>query len=427
MKRFFVLFLMLAFFASSMFSVTASAATATPVKPSPSKLITITGDITKLNPGMPYNKAMPAIITKDAKYILSGNIQNIEKYVGYSATMSGYIQVGPQGIQFFNVLSYKILKKSTPTPTIVTKPTPTKVDKPTSTLPTPVKQSPTPTPTAPVKNDPTPTSVAVPVSPSVTILKGYLDILDPLKARFILKTEKGAYELIGNVKGLENEAGKQLEVGGNYVYTLVATEFPLFSVQWFKEVEQPTPTVSPAVTTITEKDNGGYVYVKLGSEVKLVLSSNPTTGYSWQYDQKPDPNILLQTNYEYLPSPMSSSLIVGAGGSEVWTFKTVNIGTTVMYLSYLRPWESVTPAQNFKVKVIVEPVATATPVPTVTPVPTPTALTELKGILVVSKVAPDPTVKMASPYTFTLKSDDGPYTLHGNVAGLEGYDGQTIL
>jgi inhibitor of cysteine peptidase len=246
-------------------------------------------------------------------------------------------------------------------------------------------------------------------------LVGWLGILDPVKSRFLLKTEKGvAYELMGEIKGLEKLEGKKLEVTGTYVYTLVATEYPLFYVISYKIIDETTPTTAPTAVVITEKDDGGYVYVKKGDVVKLSLESNKTTGYSWNIDEPFDKTVLLQTGYEYIIDQKDGKM-VGAGGREVWTFNAVGEGTTVTYLSYSKPWESIPPAKSFKVKVIVEGLSTPTP-----------SYDVLKGVLVVMNPTPGINESLINPYQFILRTEKGPFTLMGNIKGLEAYNGAEI-
>lgn len=398
MKRSLVFLLTLVFTCSVFFSVVATGA-----KPGDVKVTTITGEIVKINPGVPYNREMTAIKTAKATYILRGSTKDIEKYIGCKAQMKGSIVAGPQGITFFVVESYKITKitKATPSvkPTIAVTKLPTKSPIPTVIKTVTPSYTPGPNPSAP-RND---------------ILVGWLGILDPAKPRLLLKTEKGvAYELMGEIKGLEKLEGRKLEVTGSYVYTLVATEFPLFSVISYKVYEEPVPTVAPNTVIITEKDNGGYVYVKKGDVVKLSLESNKTTGYSWNIDEYFDKTILLQTGYEYIVAQKDATRD-GAGGREVWTYSAVGAGSTVTYLSYIRPWESVPANKTFKVKVIVDGLPTPTP-----------SYDVLKGFLSVTRIEPVDADTAASGYNFSLKTEKGPFTLQGNVKGLEQYNGAEI-
>ena len=317
--------------------------------------------------------------TESTTYELIGNTEGMEKVCGSILLVEGnYVQtLLPTEFPLFSVISYKV-----------------------------IKDAPQPTP-------------VVTQLPKAIQLEGTLFTKDSNEPRFLLKTKSTTYELIGNTEGMEKVCGKVLLVEGNYVYTLVATEFPLFSVTSYKvikDVPQPTPVVTPiTVKNITMADNGGYVYVKTGDEVKLELESNPTTGYDWSYITKPDQNVLLETNYDYIPDDASGKL-VGSGGKGVWTYKALKSDTVVIEMAYSRSWESTPPNKTFIVKVIVQDV----PQPT----PTPVDYQTIKGSLSVTKLPAAESKELNGwTYTFSLKTQSGDVSLSGNTKGLEMYSG----
>ena len=397
-----------------------------------SKSVSLTGEIIKVSNEKSRNSYdVLALKCEDGEYILTGNTKGMKNYINRTATVYGTVSNGTKGPMFLKVKEYKIIQEPEPTPVETS---------------TPIKTN---------------TYVQTPIPEPITTqaskqneLKGTLFIKDSTSVRFLLKTENGIYELMGNTKGLENEFGNTLLVAGDYVYTLVATEYPLFSVKSYTVIGRPEPTPTPVVTpdptvktitikgaltvtktdiitegslpynyllntqsgpvtlngntkglekyngldvevlgsysllkiyppifivesyklvsvptptvkTITMDDNGGYVYIKPGDEVKLELETNPTTGYDWSYIMKPNQEVLLETNYEFVPDD-TTKMIVGSGGKGVWTYKALKRDTVVIEMGYSRSWESVEPLKTFIVKVIIE--ETVTPVPTSTPV-----------------------------------------------------------
>jgi inhibitor of cysteine peptidase len=75
-----------------------------------------------------------------------------------------------------------------------------------------------------------------------------------------------------------------------------------------------------------------------GGVVTVSLGSNPSTGFSWnETAQIEAPAVLEQTDSKVLPSEKEG--LVGASGSQVWTFKALQKGTTTVSLEYGRPWE----------------------------------------------------------------------------------------
>ncbi len=83
------------------------------------------------------------------------------------------------------------------------------------------------------------------------------------------------------------------------------------------------------------------VEVKVGDTFTISIDSNATTGFSWTEQANiSNSNILTQTAHEYIApqSENSETPIVGAPGSEEWTFKANQAGTAKVNLSYDRPW-----------------------------------------------------------------------------------------
>jgi len=107
----------------------------------------------------------------------------------------------------------------------------------------------------------------------------------------------------------------------------------------------------PGGKVITKADNGKTVEVAKGSEVQVVLESNPTTGYSWQVKEV-DASILKQVGE---PAFKADSSAVGAGGKETFTFNAAGAGQTTLKMEYRRPWEKDVPAvETFSVTVVVK-------------------------------------------------------------------------
>jgi inhibitor of cysteine peptidase len=85
------------------------------------------------------------------------------------------------------------------------------------------------------------------------------------------------------------------------------------------------------------------VRVPLGADLVIKLSSNPgSTGFTW--DEKPkmsDSSILKPTGHRYIEPklPPGKPEAPGTPGNEVWEFKTLEPGKTVISMEYSRPWE----------------------------------------------------------------------------------------
>ena len=80
------------------------------------------------------------------------------------------------------------------------------------------------------------------------------------------------------------------------------------------------------------------VEIAKGGVLTISLGSNPSTGFSWTEDALiGNPAVVQQTASEFV-APETQGL-VGASGSQVWTFKALQTGTTTLSMEYGRPWE----------------------------------------------------------------------------------------
>jgi predicted secreted protein len=109
---------------------------------------------------------------------------------------------------------------------------------------------------------------------------------------------------------------------------------------------------------INEEDYNGKDYqIPVGQSLIISLPSNPTTGYMWNTKDSGEDSILTEIGNAYRSDNDNNSALVGQGGREYWEFKALQAGTTELQMVYSRPWESVQPAQVFKLKVTaVQPV-----------------------------------------------------------------------
>jgi len=102
--------------------------------------------------------------------------------------------------------------------------------------------------------------------------------------------------------------------------------------------------------TYTSKDT--LIRASVGVEFSIILDSNPTTGYSWDFSSPPDEGIIKLIDDAFQPP---TTQLKGAGGKQLWTFRPVGEGMTTIALKYLRPWEKDTPPVRTKTfTVIVE-------------------------------------------------------------------------
>jgi inhibitor of cysteine peptidase len=88
--------------------------------------------------------------------------------------------------------------------------------------------------------------------------------------------------------------------------------------------------------------------------VVVTLDSNPTTGYCWQVIQLDASKLHLVGKPEYKTGAGTGGL-VGASGTETFTFQAVGSGQTTLILGYMQPWEeTIQPEETFFIHFLIE-------------------------------------------------------------------------
>jgi predicted secreted protein len=88
-----------------------------------------------------------------------------------------------------------------------------------------------------------------------------------------------------------------------------------------------------------------------GKEFKVVLESNPTTGYHWEIVGELDKEVVESVSKDYRADTPQTT---GSGGVDVWVFKAVAPGDTEITLGYYPPSNDATKpdkTETFKVSV----------------------------------------------------------------------------
>jgi inhibitor of cysteine peptidase len=103
---------------------------------------------------------------------------------------------------------------------------------------------------------------------------------------------------------------------------------------------------------VDDSYSGKQVELSVGQTLVVTLASNVTTGYSWSLTENSDETVLSKTGNEYI-TPQTT--LMGAGGTEKWTFQALKKGTSIISMEYSRPWETDTPpADTFNLTVVVK-------------------------------------------------------------------------
>jgi inhibitor of cysteine peptidase len=105
------------------------------------------------------------------------------------------------------------------------------------------------------------------------------------------------------------------------------------------------------ILNIDASYSGKQVELSVGESLVVTLASNVSTGYSWTLTGISDESVLQKTKNEYV-APKTN--LMGAGGTEVWTFKALKKGTSTISMGYSRPWESTPPVETFSLTIVVD-------------------------------------------------------------------------
>jgi len=87
----------------------------------------------------------------------------------------------------------------------------------------------------------------------------------------------------------------------------------------------------------THQDSGKEFKIRIGETFQVILPENPTTGYIWIVYKSGTPNISLVSKSFSLPR--EEPPVVGRGGTRVFTFKALKVGSAELVLRLRRPWE----------------------------------------------------------------------------------------
>ena len=91
------------------------------------------------------------------------------------------------------------------------------------------------------------------------------------------------------------------------------------------------PTVVPQLNI---SDPAKILEASAGNEFKIIIDSNPTTGYHWEIIGEVDADVVEFVSRDFRGD---EPVAVGSGGVDVWVFKAVAAGETDITLGYYPP------------------------------------------------------------------------------------------
>ena len=78
--------------------------------------------------------------------------------------------------------------------------------------------------------------------------------------------------------------------------------------------------------------------IAAGTGVRIVLCSNPSTGFSWEEPRLGDTSVLQLVDRTYQAPDGPNLPVVGAAGGEILTVRGLAAGTTTLSIRYSQPW-----------------------------------------------------------------------------------------
>jgi inhibitor of cysteine peptidase len=111
-----------------------------------------------------------------------------------------------------------------------------------------------------------------------------------------------------------------------------------------------TTPAAPGELQLSDADSGKTFSADAGSTIIVALTSNASTGYAWHV-RDPLPSQLTQSGEARYVPPGSTEPVVGAPGTEVFTFRAISAGTAELTLDYVRSFEDGDPASTYAVTI----------------------------------------------------------------------------
>ena len=111
-----------------------------------------------------------------------------------------------------------------------------------------------------------------------------------------------------------------------------------------KVTETPVPQLE-----ISEP--GQTIEVAAGNEFKIIIESNPSTGYHWELIGNLDDRLIQFVSKEYRAS---EPVLMGSGGKDVWVFKALAAGETKIVLGHYPPAQGEPAGQEVTFTIVVK-------------------------------------------------------------------------
>ncbi len=112
-------------------------------------------------------------------------------------------------------------------------------------------------------------------------------------------------------------------------------------------------SAAPSQVSVDASYSGQEVEIAVGGSLTVTLKSNASTGFQWVLVNIGDETVLEKVANTY-EAPEDTGM-VGAPGKEIWTFTTLEKGTSTISMEYSQPWENGTQAaETFDLTIVVK-------------------------------------------------------------------------
>lgn len=110
---------------------------------------------------------------------------------------------------------------------------------------------------------------------------------------------------------------------------------------------------APGVVSIDDSFTGSEIEIQVGGSLVITLETNPKIGLEWALKNISDHTVLKLVNQKF--KPPENGTASGSNGQEIWSFKTLEKGMSVIFMEYRQPWQKPFPPENtFDLTVIVK-------------------------------------------------------------------------
>jgi len=91
--------------------------------------------------------------------------------------------------------------------------------------------------------------------------------------------------------------------------------------------------------------------IKVNESFQVEFESNPTTGFTWKWENEQNVSIVESKGSEYFPQV---PVLPGSGGKEIWKFKGRQSGSDTLKFQYGRTWDDTSDVTSKNITVTVK-------------------------------------------------------------------------